>query len=67
MADWNKVTENLEKRGFTVRRFDTAAQAADYLDGQLDGLSVAFGGSVTVRDMGLYPRLAAHNRCVCEW
>ena len=67
MADWKKVTENLAKRGFTVRRFSTAAQAADYLDGQLDGLSVAFGGSVTVRDMGLYPRLAAHNRCVWHW
>ena len=58
------VKKNLEDHGFTVKVFDTAAEAADYLDAAIDGTSVSFGGSVTIRDMGLYERLAAHNRAV---
>ena len=67
MANFDLLTANLEQLGYTVRCFDTAGQAADYLDSQLDGQTVAFGGSVTLRDMGLYPRLAAHNRCLWHW
>ena len=52
MADFKKAVEHLERRGFTVRCFDTARQAADYLDSQIDQTSVAFGGSVTVQEMG---------------
>lgn len=67
MTDWTRLTENLEQRGFTVRRFATKEEAADYLDGQIDGVSVAFGGSMTVQEMGLYPRLAAHNNALWHW
>ena len=67
MANFDLLTANLEQLGYTARCFDTATQAADYLDSQLDGQTVAFGGSVTLRDMGLYPRLAAHNRCLWHW
>ena len=67
MIHWDKLTENLERRGFSVRRFPTAQAAADYLDGEIDGVSVGFGGSMTVQEMGLYPRLAAHNRAVWHW
>ena len=67
MADLQKLTKNLEKRGYTVRYFPTVQEATDYLDGRIDGKSVAFGGSVTVQEMGLYPRLAAHNRCLWHW
>ena len=67
MTDWTRLTENLEQRGFTVRRFATKEEAADYLDGQIDGVSVAFGGSMTVQEMGLYPRLAAHNSALWHW
>ena len=67
MADIQKAADNLAQRGFTVHCFDTAQQAADYLDGQIDQTSVAFGGSVTVQEMGLYPRLAAHNQAIWHW
>ena len=67
MADLQKTVRSLEQRGFAVRCFDTAGEAADYLDGQIDQTSVGFGGSMTVREMGLYPRLAAHNRAVWHW
>ena len=59
-----KTMENLKKRGFTVSYFDTAAQAADYLDRSIDSQSVGVGGSVTLRDMGVYEKLAAHNDCL---
>lgn len=67
MTDWTKLTKNLEERDFTVRTFATAAEAADYLDKEIDGVSVGFGGSMTVQEMGLYPRLAAHNNAVWHW
>lgn len=67
MANMQLVQENLEKRGFFVSHFHTATQAADYLDSQIDGCTVGFGGSVTVQEMGLYPRLSAHNQALWHW
>lgn len=67
MTDWSKLTNSLEDRGFTVRTFPTAQEAADYLDGQIDGTSVAFGGSVTLQEMGLYAKLSTHNQVIWHW
>lgn len=67
MPDMEKLRENLEKRGFAAVYFPTAKEAADYLDGKLDGRTIAFGGSMTVREMGLYERLAAHNQTFWHW
>ena len=67
MPDMEKLRENLEKRGFAAVYFPTAREAADYLDGKLDGRTIAFGGSMTVREMGLYERLAAHNQTFWHW
>lgn len=65
--DFAKVTENLERRGFAVRAFATAAEAADYLDGAIDGVSVALGGSVTLQQLGLAERLRRHNELLWHW
>lgn len=67
MADINKLRENLLARGFGVSYFETAQQAADYLDQQIDGVSVGFGGSVTVQELNLYERLASHNQAHWHW
>ena len=67
MTDWTNLTKNLEQRGFTPRVFATKEEAADYLDSQIDGVSVSFGGSMTVQEMELYPRLAAHNNALWHW
>lgn len=67
MTDWTNLTRNLEARGFAVRAFATKEEAAGYLDREIDGVSVGFGGSMTVQEMGLYPKLAAHNRAVWHW
>ena len=67
MADLIRTKENLEQLGYRVSLFSTAEEAADYLDGAIDGCTVGFGGSVTVEQLGLYPRLAAHNDARWHW
>ena len=67
MADFTKVQQALERRGYTVRTFAAAEEAAAYLDGAIDGKTVGFGGSVTLDQMGLYDRLAAHNNVIWHW
>ena len=59
--------KNLEERGFIVRTFATAAEAADYLDGAIDGNTVGFGGSITLQQMGLKERLGSHNDVAWHW
>lgn len=60
--DFTNVTAALKARGFSVSCFDTAKEAAAYLDGCIDRTTVGFGGSVTLEQMGLYEKLSAHNR-----
>jgi len=67
MADFVKLRETLEKLGYGVSCFETAQQAADYLDGAIDGVSVGFGGSVTLQQLELYPRLSTHNEVIWHW
>lgn len=59
--DFSTVEKNLKAHGFAVSVFDTAAQAVAYLDAQIDGQSVGFGGSMTLDEMKLYDALASHN------
>lgn len=67
MADFTTVAKNLEARGFKVTTFATGAEAAAYLDGAIDGTTVGIGGSVTVRELGLHDKLAAHNEVHWHW
>lgn len=67
MTDFTKVKTNLEKRGYAVSCFATAAEAVDYLDGKLDGRTIGVGGSVTIREMGLFDRLKTHNTMCAHW
>lgn len=55
------VKANLERMGYTVSCFETAKEATDYMDSQIDGKTVGFGGSMTLEEMGLYERLITHN------
>ena len=59
--DFTKVKTKLERLGYGVSCFDTAAEAADYLDTEIQNKTVGFGGSVTVEQMGLFDRLALKN------
>ena len=65
--DFTKVKSALEARGFKVSAFPTAAEAARYLNGQIDGVSVSFGGSVTLEQMGLFDSLGQHHEVLSHW
>ena len=67
MADITKLRANLEERGFATSYFETAKEAADYLDSQIDGVSVGIGGSITVQELDLYDRLTSHNTVHWHW
>ena len=67
MADLQKAARALERRGYDVRTFSTAAEAAAYLDGQIDGKTVGIGGSMTVKQLGVADRLAGHNTVIWHW
>ena len=60
--NFETITKNLMAGGFAVRCFATKSEAADYLNREIDGTSVGFGGSVTLEQMGLYERLSDHNQ-----
>ena len=65
--EFDAVLKNLEQRGYTVRTFPGAQEAADYLDAALDGKTIGFGGSATLDALHVFDRLAAHNRVVWHW
>ncbi|MHC1775115.1 MAG: lactate utilization protein [Lentimicrobium sp.] len=55
-----KVVERLNRNSFNGLYFDSAAEAADYISGQITaGMQVSFGGSMTVRQMGIRERAAS--------
>lgn len=62
-----KTIENLKRNGYQISAFDTAAEAAAYLNQSIDGKSVGLGGSITLQDLGIYEKLAAHNDCYWHW
>lgn len=65
--DLTTVEKNLKERGFKVSAFATAKEAADYLNAQIDGESVSFGGSMTLSQMGLFESLGKHNKMFSHW
>ena len=62
-----KAIQNLEARGFRVTHFADPEAAAAYLDREIDGGTVGFGGSRTLEALGVYERLAKHNRVFWHW
>lgn len=67
MADFAKVEKALKERGYAVKVFASGAEAAAYLDGEIDGASVGIGGSGTVQALGLYELLEKHNTVIWHW
>lgn len=61
MKPIDSIIKNFKRKGYAVSYFDTAAQAAAYLDGEIDEKTVGFGDSKTLFDMNLFAMLSAHN------
>lgn len=60
--NFDLIKKNLCELGYKVSCFETAAEAAQYMDSQIDKKTVGFGGSVTLEQMGLYELLEKHNQ-----
>lgn len=67
MANVQKLKENLERNGFVVSYYETAAEAKEALVAAINGKTVGFGGSCTLRDMGLYEALSENNQVFWHW
>ena len=61
MINLEKAVKAFERKGYTVKVFDTKEDAAEYLDMAIDGKIVGFGDSQTLLDMELFRKLREHN------
>lgn len=61
MYDFGKIKANMEAKGYKVNVFETKESAAAYIDSQIDGKTVGFGGSVSLHQLDIFPLLASHN------
>ncbi len=65
--NFDNVKKNLEAAGYAVSVFETAADAALYLNSAIDQKTVGFGGSITLDRLGLYESLSTHNEVFWHW
>lgn len=61
------LKKNFERHEFETSFFETREQAAAYLQAQIRGRKVAFGGSVTLQEMGLFDALSKENEVIWHW
>ena len=62
-----KTVKNLEGRGFKVTHFANGAEAAEYIDQEVKGCTVGMGGSMTLKELGLYEKLEKDNTVYWHW
>ncbi len=67
MVDFTKLKESLLKYGYEVSLFGDAKSATEYLTALIHGKTVGIGGSVSVKEMGLYEALAESNTVYWHW
>lgn len=65
--DLQKAVQNFQSHGFSVQVFRTANEAKDYLNASIDNVSVGYGGSMTIQQMGLLDQLEKHNEVIGHW
>lgn len=65
--DFTVLKENLQRLGYQVTEFDTKEAAVRYLDNSIDGKTVGFGGSMTLKEMELSDKLEKHNQVLWHW
>ncbi|NLI52954.1 MAG: LUD domain-containing protein [Clostridiales bacterium] len=65
--DVRRAMQSLEQRGFAVRYFETAREAAEYLVGSISGKTVGIGGSVTIEQLDIFDRLQEQNTVYWHW
>lgn len=59
--DYGIIRHNFEKHGFTTRQFNTKKETVNYFVETLKVKTIGFGGSVTLKELGLYEALQVNN------
>lgn len=59
--DYTTIRHNFENHGFSTQLFPTGEEARDYLVNTLQWQTIGFGGSVTLREIGLFDALSTKN------
>lgn len=61
------LKERLECRGYRYFEFSGREEAVEFLCNECAGKTVSFGGSMTVKEIGLYEALSVRSRCAWHW
>ena len=56
--NFDLIKKNLISLGYIVNCFETASEAANYINSQIDNQTVGFAGSMTLEKMGLFESLS---------
>ncbi|WP_310601870.1 lactate utilization protein [Anaerosporobacter sp.] len=59
--NYTEIRKNFEKHGFITNLFAKKEEATEYLSNKLQGRAIGFGGSVTLKELGLYEALQQNN------
>ena len=59
--NFENVVKNLENRNFKTSVFEDGKAACEYLNREIDATTVAFGGSITLKELNLFDTLSSHN------
>ncbi|MDL2293033.1 lactate utilization protein [Ruminococcaceae bacterium OttesenSCG-928-D13] len=62
--EYTQIRQSFERHGFTTQLFSTKEEAAAYLAETLQNQTIGFGGSETLREMGLFALLHEKNAVV---
>lgn len=63
----DETFDNLRKRGYEVKKFDTGIEACKYLENSIVGKNVGFGGSTTLKELDIYNVLSKNNSVYWHW
>ena len=66
-ASMEKTLKNFESHGIKARYFETGEQARQAIVQAVQGKKVAFGGSVTLQQLGFYEALEQNNSVFWHW
>ncbi len=62
--DFTGIRTNFEKHGFTTQFFSSKEEVTDYLVNTLQHQTIGFGGSTTLKELGLFEALSENNAVV---
>lgn len=65
--NYDLLKKNFEKHGFQTSYFQTKEEASTYMAEKIKGKTVAFGGSMTLKDMKLDQILSQDNQVIWHW